>query len=794
MGYLNETFGRRLALALSLLGALAGVLIAVLPGSNAAAASSARARIGSAPVAPLKSTVLGALPGSTKLHVAIALKPADASGLSSLATAVATPGSAQYRQYLSVGQFRQRFGASAATLSAVRSALSADGLTLSRTSANGLSFNASGTAADFDRAFATTIDQLRLPGGRRAYSNVTALTLPATLGSSVQAVLGLSDVFQAHPLGLLHRAKHTEPAAASSAVAPDASTGQTDPALTDCSGADADATANPTTAPTSFTPPLDDDSWTGQDFAQAYDFDPAYAAGDQGQNVTVGIFELEGNFPADITAFEKCYGISTSVSYVPEDGGPATPSASDSDGEETELDIENVAELAPQATIKVYQSPNTNDGLYDNYSAMVTNPVIKVISSSWGECEAEETAGTATAESTLFQEGAAQGISMTAAAGDSGAEDCAVAVGPIGLPVGDEPTAAVDDPASQPFVTGVGGTDLEDLGAPPTTKPTEAVWNDGTALVLATQGGAGGGGVSELWPMPAYQTGAAKALNVINSESSATTCGALAGDCREVPDVTANAGLYTAYIIYYNGAWTEVGGTSGAAPLWAAVFAEADANATCQANGSVGFANPDLYTVAGSSTSAYAADFNDVTSGDNDALSTNGGDFTAGTGYDMASGLGSPVVASLAPALCNLVTAPASTSTTSTTTTTTATQTTTVPVPVVVTKTVPSPTKTVTRTKTVTKAVCRVPAELSFVQHPAYPVRATKVLVYINGKLVKTVRGKRIVDVLLKRPKATKFKLKLIVTLSTDGVITHQSTYNGCKVSRVVTKLVHKPV
>jgi hypothetical protein len=142
---------------------------------------------------------------------------------------------------------------------------------------------------------------------------------------------------------------------------------------------------------------------------------------------------------------------------------------------------------------------------------------------------------------------------------------------------------------------------------------------------------------------------------VINAESSSSSCGSTGTDCREVPDVSADANPDTGYLIYYDGdgsdtddsAWTSVGGTSGSAPVWAALFALADESSACTAP--IGFANPDLYAAAASD---YAADFNDITSGDNDWLGTNSGQYAAGIGYDQASGLGTPIASSLAASLC----------------------------------------------------------------------------------------------------------------------------------------------
>ncbi len=202
---------------------------------------------------------------------------------------------------------------------------------------------------------------------------------------------------------------------------------------------------------------------------------------------------------------------------------------------------------------------------------------------------------------------------------------------------------AVSDPAAQPDVTAVGGTSLghgtQTLGPP----PTEQVWND----ALYYSEGAGGGGISETFPMPAYQ----QALGQV-SGSSGTPCADAGGDCREVPDVSADADPSSGYIIYdsVNGlGWNALGGTSGAAPLWAAVVAVvASANDNTAGYGQL---NPALYFLAQQSPSTYLTD---VTTGNNDYNATAGGQYPALPGYDMATGLGTPVASALASGLASM--------------------------------------------------------------------------------------------------------------------------------------------
>ncbi len=200
------------------------------------------------------------------------------------------------------------------------------------------------------------------------------------------------------------------------------------------------------------------------------------------------------------------------------------------------------------------------------------------------------------------------------------------------------------DPASQPYVTGVGGTDMSAVGNPPTSPPTETTWNTECSGGLPC---GGGGGISSVWPMPTYQsTGAVP--GVVSSLSSGKPCSATGEYCREVPDVSASADPSNGYVIYYEGKWQEVGGTSGAAPLWAALTSLA--NESC--NSRLGFLNPALYSLASSNDTA----FNVITKGNNDVTGMNNGLYPAassGQRYSMAAGLGTPNGAIIAgTALC----------------------------------------------------------------------------------------------------------------------------------------------
>jgi subtilase family serine protease len=573
-------------------------------GVAGATAVPAHVRLGRAPHVPRDAAAVSPLPSTTPLDVDVILQPSDPAALAAYATGVSTPGSTSYRQVLSEPQFVHRFGPAPDAIAAVTRALTGSGLHPGPVSANDLSIPVQATAGQLATAFATGFKRYRLHGGRLAYANTAPPQVLGSIAPYVQGVVGLDDVNVATP------ASRPAPAAAGgSGLAPQVVTGGPQP----CATAVHDAAT--------------DSSYTTDQLASAYGFSHLYSQGDLGLGQTVALYELQGYGTSDIAAYQSCYGTSTAVTPVTVDGGPTARSGVG----EADVDIEEVLSLAPQVHILVYQGPNNSTGGYDTYNSIVAQDTARVVSTSWGLCEPFEGSAEAQAENALFEEAAVQGQSVLAATGDEGSEDC------LGKSYAND-VLAVDDPASQPFVTGVGGTSWSAAGSP----PAESAWNDGPTCCW----GSGGGGISALWTMPSYQVGAG-APGVVNTRSSGTPCAAAAGSyCREVPDVSALAGPFP-YLNYVSGSWGSWGGTSLAAPLWASMIALTNASAACGGQ-DVGFANPALYSAA----AADPAAFNDVTTGDNDLSGMNGGAFPAGPGYDMATGLGTPNGAALPATLC----------------------------------------------------------------------------------------------------------------------------------------------
>ncbi len=639
-------FPRRAALSTAITGVVAATVSATLwavPAPSAAAAghlTAARVPVGNAAYVPPGASRVGPVSTATVVHLDVALAPAHLAALEAFVAAVSTPGTSSYHRYLRAGAFAERFGATRSTIAAVEATLKSQGLRTLSVSANRLSIAVAGDVGAAETAFATHLERFRLHGGRVAYANTSAPSLPAAVGGDVQAVVGLDNTAVEHPLGLQSLSSKTTSTPANTVLPPRA--------------AAADSPALSAPSPCSSATSVGEGSYTANQLASAYGFSTLYSASDFGAGTTIALYELEPFSASDISTFQTCYGTSSTIrsgGAFSIDGGAGTGPG----GGEAALDVEDALSLAPGAGIDVYEGPNDGTGAYDTYNAIVSQDVAQVVSTSWGECEpgiGYAAADEAKAENTLFMQAASQGQTVIAAAGDSGSEAC------YNPPDDTDAALAVGDPASQPYVTGVGGTSLALNSS--NKRSSEVVWNDGTS------GGAGGGGVSSYWQMPSYQSGASSSLNVIQSKSAGCSLGAATyTTCRQVPDVSADANEYSGYVIYYCGGcstgsngtsgtgaagWQAIGGTSAAAPLWAALVAEADASSDCSSD--VGFLNPTLYTVAGSSSATYGNDFYDVTSGNNDLLD-HPGYYSAGTGYDMATGLGTPIMGGLVPSICS---------------------------------------------------------------------------------------------------------------------------------------------
>lgn len=182
-----------------MLGVLAaGLAVGAGATPATAAAGGPRVKVGPAPSLPNGARVTGSVAASTSIHLSIALRSRDAAGLQSFATAVSTPGSSVFHDYLSVEQFAARYGATDTGIAAVKSELRSAGLSVGQPMANHLTLDASGTAAQVQSAFSTVLSQVTLPSGRTAYANTTAPTLPSAVAADIQRVVGLNNLVTEH--------------------------------------------------------------------------------------------------------------------------------------------------------------------------------------------------------------------------------------------------------------------------------------------------------------------------------------------------------------------------------------------------------------------------------------------------------------------------------------------------------------------------------------------------------------------------------------------------------------------
>ena len=344
-------------------------------------------------------------------------------------------------------------------------------------------------------------------------------------------------------------------------------------------------------------------SYTPPEVAAAYN----YPSSVNGSGQTAAILELGGGFSqTDLNTYFKGLGLTPpSVTAVSVDGGSNSPGTDpDSDGE-VMLDIEVLGSVAPGAKIVVYFAPNTDQGFIDALSTAVHDTTNKpsVVSISWGGPEDSWTQQARTQMEQILTEGAAAGVTVTVASGDSGSTD--------GVTDGKQ---HVDFPACAPHALGCGGTTLNIANG---HIASETVWNE------LPNHGAGGGGISIEFAVPSYQSGIKMPTNVDTGKPG-----------RGVPDVAGDADPETGYSILVDGNQQTIGGTSAVAPLWAGLIVLLNASL----GKPVGFLQPQIYAASA------ASGFHDITQGNNVG-------YTAGPGWDACTGNGSPNGAALLSAL-----------------------------------------------------------------------------------------------------------------------------------------------
>ncbi len=522
----------------------------------------------------LKGSTRAALPGGKdvgpadpqeQIEVTVLLRRGSAPGQFPSAAQIAETAAQlpRQRKYLTREEFAQAHGASAADLEKIRAFAEQYHLQIASEDRASRSVKLGGTVEAFSEAFGANLRRYQHPSG--AYRCRTGkLTIPADLQSIVRGVFGLDN----RPQVKAHfRLRKKQPKVNANAA---------------------------------------DVSYSPLQVAKAYGFPSGSTATGAGQ--CIGVIELGGGYnTTDLDSFFSNLGIKTpQVTAVSVDGGANSPTGDPggADGE-VELDIEVAGAIAPAAQLAAYFAPNTDQGFIDAVTTAVHDAQLKpsIVSISWGGPESSWTEQSRDALNSACEDASTMGVTVLAASGDDGSSDGS-----------SDGTPAVDFPASSPFVMACGGTKLTLSGS---VISSEQAWND-----LSANEGATGGGVSEVFALPAFQQTASvpKAPNGFVG--------------RGVPDVAGNADPETGYNVVVDGQQTVIGGTSAVAPLWAGLLALINQSLGTNA----GYLNALLYSAKAQAT------FHDVTAGNN-------GSYSASPGWDACTGLGTPNGAALLTAL-----------------------------------------------------------------------------------------------------------------------------------------------
>jgi len=506
--------------------------------------------------------LVGRLPGTQSMRIVLVLPLRNQSALDNFLKELYDPSSTSYHQFLSVEEFTAMFGPRQEDYDTVINFAELHGLKVVATSRNRVNLDVMGSVSSIEEAFHITMGVYQHPTENRTFYAPDREPTP-DLAVRLWHIAGLDNYSLPQP-ALRHRDKGS---------ASNATTG---------SGPSA--------------------SFLGSDMRAAY-----YGSGSlNGAGQSLGLLEYYGTDLADLNTYYSNAGQTNNVpiTLLSTDGTSTSCVCSlffqgscyiGCDDTEQTLDMTQALGMAPGLSSLVVYVGSTDSAIFN---AMATaHPLNAQLSSSWTWSPADPST-----DEPYFQEFAAQGQNLFQAAGDSGAWTKSSSIWP----------------ADDPYLTSVGGTDLNTSSAGGAWS-SETVWVDG------------GGGISpNSLAIPSWQ------------KATAAGCSNCSQTLRNAPDVSANAN-FTFYVCADQVGCTanEYGGTSFAAPMWAGYLALANQQAVANSGKTLGFINPTLYSIG--LGSSYDADFHDITSGSNG--------YSATTGYDLATGWGSPNGAALISAL-----------------------------------------------------------------------------------------------------------------------------------------------
>jgi pseudomonalisin len=544
------------------------------PGEAAAATGTWAATATQAVPALSGATALGPLAASTPVSVTVGLALRNRTALNRFIAGAATPASPDYGAAYTPASFTATFGPTTASVKAVTSYLQGQGFTGVTSSANDLLVTASGTAAQADHAFDTTLTAFSLDGAT-VYANSSAAMVPQSLSGAVVGVLGLNNVFRAAPAPVAEGAQAT-------------------------------------------TLPNVVDEYSPQGFQKAYGA-TGVATGSKTAIATVAAGQLTAPI-ANLRAEETANGL-PKVPLTVEAAGIAGVNTATANVE-WDLDSQYATGMAQDVSHFYYYDATSlaDSTLARTFNLFATQDKAKALSASLGECEVEAYLdGSMLVDDEVFAEAAAQGQTVFASSGDTGA-GCALE-GTNGVP--DSGPLMTNYPAASPYVVGVGGTTL-------TTNATGS-YDFETAWV------AGGGGLSQFEYRPGWQ---AEVMPITDGKT---------GD-RGVPDIAMDANPTTGAEVYATTGPEGVGGTSLSAPLALGAWARIESTYRNR----LGFASPVLYAVYLHGTcNASTATVEQLctTPAFHAPLAGDNGLYPETPGYNYDTGLGTIDVATMASAV-----------------------------------------------------------------------------------------------------------------------------------------------
>jgi pseudomonalisin len=522
-----------------------------------------------------------------RMILSLRMRPEAKAQLEQLLVDQQDAASPRYHRWLTPDEFAARFGPSPSDLATVSGWLRDQGFTIDQVARGGMSIQFSGDVGRAEGAFRTPIMEYLVQGVKRQ-ANAADPSIPAGLAPMVAGVVSLHNIPRK---------------AANSGLRPLA------PQYTYSDGS----------------------HYLGPgDFATIYDVNPLYDAGIDGAGVSIAIAGRTHPNTANWQTFRTTMGLPDNPPAFILNGADPGDLGSDEDGE-ADLDVEWSGAVARNASIEfVCSKSTTTDGIDLSAQDIVDNKLADIINVSFSLCESALGSGNSFYNN-LWQQAAAEGISVFVASGDSGAAGCDSPSSTSGTVQG------VNGMGSTPYNTCVGGTEFNEgsgsywsLGSSPSFGTSsalsyipEVVWNEAAASGADAGLWSSGGGVSELYPKPSWQVAP----------------GVPGGDHRYVPDVSLSAAGHDGYLVYSTGSqgnrFYAVGGTSASSPSFAGLMALI----VQKAGGAQGNANPTLYQLGNAQYTTGIGVFHDITAGNNSVPGVAG--FSAGTGYDEATGLGS---------------------------------------------------------------------------------------------------------------------------------------------------------